>query len=279
MEILQEITLDFALIKGKAYPRINIIGLQRPSTYGPDDFFIIEKYTIDRGDLDQLSQAKKAEKYQAILYYMSGRLYMFSYIYMGGYDLGIEPEIIDIKEYIEKGIARLVDTETDTGRFLYIYRVSYKSFSDAGASSHVLGVEVATTKGEAGTGDFSGLGAAQYAITRGLGSLYRPNRDGIIVEKGIPMVHVGQRFHGPIEGPKENARRTAMLGTQEYLDETMDSMVESAEAFYADLVEFGDRIVGSTGGVGVALLTPEFDYYMNQFLFMDNEGYMNDGSA
>lgn len=282
MHILSDITLDFVSVSGKGYPRINILGLNRPTTYHPKDFFLMERHSILRTNLNQLSNANKAEKFQAVLYYISGKVYMSSQIYMGGYDLFGEPKIYDLKEYIEKGVARLVDTETDTSRYLYVYRIYYRNFDDVGSSSYVLGIEVGEIRGEASndlsTGMDPGAGGGK-PIMMGQGALYKSLSNGTIVEKGIPMVHVTQRYRGPIEGPKERARRTALLGTDEYLGESVDDMYDTTEAFYGDITEFGNRIVASVSGVGVGALAPEFDYYMNPYLFMDYELSMNDGTA
>jgi len=282
MHILTDITLDFVSVGGKGYPRINILELNRPTTYHPHDFFLMERFSILRDNLDQLSNARKAEKFQAVLYYISGKVYMSSQIHMGGYDLFGDPKIYDLKDYIEKGIARLVDTETDTARYLYVYRIYYKNFGDVGSSSYRLGVEVGEIGGEASTDMTTGMDPGSGGgnpIMMGHGSLYKTLSDGTIVEKGVPMVHVTQRYRGPIEGPKEQARRTALLGTDEYLGESADDMYDTTEAFYGDITEFGNRIVASVSGVGVGALAPEFDYYMNPYLFMDYELWMNDGTA
>jgi len=281
MEILTDITLDFVTVNGEGYPRINILGLNRPSSYSPDDFIVLEKYTIDRAALAQLNQAKKVERYQSVLYYISGRVYMSSQIYMGGYDLFDDPKVYDLTEFIEKGIARIVDSETDTQQYLYIYRIYYKNFSDVGSSKYVMGVNVGVVRGEGGK---SGLTptygtTGDMSIMQGAGTLYRTTPDGIMVEKGIASNHVTQRYRGPIEESKERARRTALLGTQEYLEATTDEMYSSSEILYDDIETFGNRIVVTTSGVGVAVLTPEFDYYMNPFLFMDDDLYMSDGST
>lgn len=280
MHILSDIALDFVPINGKGYPRINIIGLSRPLSYHPDDFIIMEKFIIDRQRLAEVNNAKKGEKHQALLYYLSDSVYMSSHIYMGGYDMFGEPLIYDLREYIEKGIARITDIEADTSHFLYIYRIYYKSFNDTGASSYRLGVEVGTIKGAAASNTIQQTGIdVENSPMMGNGTLYRHNKNGIIIEKGIPMVHVTQRYRGPIESSKEKARRTSLRASDEYLAHSIDETYQTTELLYDDLALFGNRLVGSSTGVGVGALAPEFDYFMNSFLFMEHDIYMNDGTT
>ena len=245
--------IEFIIIKDYGvYPKITMLDFSKPSNYSEDDYFLLEKYQIPRNSAEEMIIARRAVFTQQVMFYMNNQMYrvipvelgdpaiemgnqifMSKNLYMGGYTLQATPTFKDISDMVKNGTTSFIDIETDLSTYSYIYRIVYYNNGTSGASEYVM------------CGDASAIidqyESGEYETSRSE-SLYRYNTDGIIVEKGVPIPHVTNRYQGPIEQAKEEARRTAIYATQEYLDSLLDTTDTSISGIYNDIVSVGNQI-------------------------------------
>jgi hypothetical protein len=139
-----DIELDYAVLAGRVFPKIRIYDQIVPYYYNPSsDFFILEKYVIDPNDPVQMQVLENVIVGQITLYYMSATAYMSSFIWMASeeYDLGVEPERIDISRTFLAGTPYVIDLNAEIGTTLYIYRISSYYRGREWASHYVCRVE------------------------------------------------------------------------------------------------------------------------------------------
>lgn len=235
------------LIHGRVYPMITLPDLRKPSYVYGDDFFFLEKYEVPRTSDAFVANARAAARYQQVKYFMSDGIYMASYIYMGGYDVGVEPTWIDISSQILNGNGTIIDDTADVNHFLYIYRVVTMSNNTPCVSAYLIGIEsVEFNEQWENTADDLMDGLIVVKTSEGAGRLQRRSRDGTMVMKGFPMMTVNPRYRGPIEGCKENARR---INKDAALD-TFEIKIASLDAFLEDTFEI-------MGFLGAAATTTE----------------------
>lgn len=85
------------------------------------DLFHMYKFKIPAGNFD-------ADSFEGaggfITQYLNDNIYMGNQMFMGGYDIEEEPEIIDITNNIAQGSRRIIDSEVERG-YTYVYQVIY----------------------------------------------------------------------------------------------------------------------------------------------------------
>lgn len=245
------ITLDFVIIPGVGiFPKIYIKGLSRPS-FVSGDFVILEKFTIPRANTEVMTLARQAISTQSILYYMNHNLangmisqtFMSATLYMGRIDLTIDPVNTDVTQIINQGDSSIIDSETDLVNYTYIYRMYYRCNGTDGSSDYKICSESSTILNEYLNGN-----------TDTSGPLYRYRTSGILVEKGVPMVHTTNRYRGPIESDKEEARRTAVYNTIEYIDSTLTDMDSKIDELYSGISAVSRKAIST-----VIYKVPEYE--------------------
>ena len=82
--------------------------------------------------------------------------------------------------------------------------------------------------------------------TRNDGSLYRTDRYGRIVLKGLPVSVWNPRYNGPIEKGKENARRASIARAVDYMSDRVDTFSETIDGYMEDLTEIALDILEET---------------------------------
>ena len=230
------ITSDYITIRKRGvFPRINMVDFSKPTVFSNNDFFMLEKFAVERNSEAAMALASQAVSSQHVLYYMNQSVFMSSNIYMGGVDLQVDPQYIDISGFVHRGAPTMIDTETDLSRYTYIYRIFYLN-TDVPGTSQYVGCSTLSTLLE----EF----LLQNAIDNVYGSLYRYRDNGIIVEKGLPMMHTTERFRGPIEKVKGEARNTAIETGISYIEKKLDIVDESVETIYTKMSELESQIIG-----------------------------------
>lgn len=230
------ITTDYITIRKRGvFPRINLVDFSKPSTFSNSDFFLLEKFTIERNSETAMSLVSQAVISQQVLYYMNQNVYMSSNIYMGGVDLQVDPEYIDISGFVHRGAPTMIDTETDLTNYTYVYRVFYLNLDVSGSSQYAACSTLNTLLEEF---------LLQNTIDNVYGSLYRYRDNGIIVEKGLPMVHTTERFRGPIESSKEEARRTSIETGISYINSKLDAVDTNINSIYTKMEDFENQLIG-----------------------------------
>lgn len=223
-----DIELDYAVLAGRVFPKIRIYDQIVPYYYNPSsDFFILEKYVIDPNDPVQMQVLENVIVGQITLYYMSATAYMSSFIWMASeeYDLGVEPERIDISRTFLAGTPYVIDLNAEIGTTLYIYRISSYYRGREWASHYVAGLRDMPVSSGLDLDEYLGevlFRSEEGAFIRREGSLYRRDRYGNIITKGLPIMEVGRRYRGPIEPEKENASRNAILSALSNVVEWLD---------------------------------------------------------
>ena len=175
--------------------------------------------------------------HQSVVYYMYDGIYMATYYYMGEFDLGADPEFIDITDYFKYANDTIIDTDTDIADYLYVYRIIYKHNGLQFASDYLIG-QVSEFENEEDV-DPNSLTDDMLVVptSLGSGSLYRTSRDGTMVMKGFPMIAVSTRYRGPIESYKINCSAYAKASAIDIIDEKIGVIDDYTTGSFSKLQE------------------------------------------
>lgn len=231
-DLLTDIELTAIQIGEKYYPRLRILGMVKPLSISEDDYFLLEKFQIDKEDPDQMTALSQALTYQTVLYYMNVGIFMSSSIWMSEYDLLVAPQYLDIQDKFELGVQYLIDTDADIDKYLYVYRIIYYNIGTEGRSNYVAGVQYVDFREDAVKPDIFPI-----PVSSGTGELYREGRDGRIIVKGFPNILFNPRYKGPLEYEKAYGRRTAIFNTFTYISNKLGELETSISDMWSELVE------------------------------------------
>jgi hypothetical protein len=207
-ELFRDIELEAIVIGDVVSPRIHILSMSKPDVIYSSDYYLLEKFELDKENPDQMYALSMALTYQSVLYYMGTRIYMSASLWMSEWDLLVEPEYIDIKDKFEYGIQYLIDTDTDVDKYIYVYRIMAYHAGVESSSSYVAGVQyIDFLKSE------TLIDAPPISASSGRGTLYREDSDGKMIVKGLPGQLMNPRYNGPIEYEKEWARRRSIYNS------------------------------------------------------------------
>lgn len=247
MSLFDDISVGYVSIMGKIYPRISMEEADIPSNSGEIESVVLEKYTVSWTNSGTISDLANDQGEPIEIYYSGDHLFLDLSV-SSIIDLGAVYEY-DILDKVRIGLSSFVDSDTDLSEDMYVYRMTYELSGEiSGESNYVLAAEIPSGMGE-DTDIASILGnpltpqGSVYRMGKPRESLYQTPDNGIMVEKGIPMVHSTPRYRGPIELSKERARRTSLYGTQEYLELLLDEIEEDIVELSEDMTVLGNTIV------------------------------------
>lgn len=103
---------------------------------------LLERYEVPKEE-DVLNKLKDVVFRQQVLQYLGGKTaYMSSVFGMGGGDLSIDPDLIDITLALDNEYPRIVDTGIDQASNFYLYRIiTYGSPDFEMATRYVAGLD------------------------------------------------------------------------------------------------------------------------------------------
>jgi len=240
--LFDSISLGAVDIGGTTLPCIYIIPMRKPGHIAPEDYYLVERYELSKSNPVLMANLADAITYQKVLYYMSENIYMCSYLYMDGYDLGVEPTWIDIKDTFRDGDDQYIDTTADPANNYYVYRLVYCHDGVEVASEYVMGLQESSFSDEwESIADQLPEDLVAIRTSLGAGHLYRESRTGIMMMKGFPLGLMNPRYRGPIESAKENVRRYSKEVALEALEAKMDAI----EAYLSD--SYGELLTDGSG--------------------------------
>lgn len=130
-----------------------ILDRDYPETYNERDRFTLEKYELDLNDENIRFELRNAIKSQTVMQYMSEYLLMSSCFWMTpltnatdpekivrSADFGLNPELIDITEFIKSNNTRYLD-QTMREDHLYLYRIVYSYNFEVFCTDYVAAFE------------------------------------------------------------------------------------------------------------------------------------------
>lgn len=219
MDLFKDIELDSIVIGENIYPRIHIMSMIKPDSIYMDDYFLLEKFEIDKSNAEQMNALSQALTYQSVLYYMNESLYMTSSIWMSVYDLFVPPSYIDIQDKFELGVQYIIDTDANIDKYVYVYRIMYYSLGSSFSSSYIAGVQSV---------NFIYNNIIPFLtpikICDGEGALHRTDENGRIIVKGFPVSCWNPRYKGPIEYEKEKYRRVNIYNSFLYFNNKIEEI-------------------------------------------------------
>ena len=229
-DVFSDIELEAVLILENVYPRIYIMGLRKPDIIYDEDYYLLERYELDKTDTEQMEALANALTYQSVLFYMNESVYMSASIWMSEWDLMVEPIYYDIEDRFEHGVQYIIDTDTDVDRYIYVYRIMIYHAGIEYSSSYVAGVQyIDFVPSEALVNE-----PPIFAST-GEGTLYREDSNGKIVLKGLPGQLMNPRYRGPIEYDKEWARRVSISNSVNYVSTVLKDVEALLEESWGSL--------------------------------------------
>jgi len=247
MILFDDISVGYTSVLNKLYPRITAEDAVVPTTTGQITTMTLEKYTIPREDLAGLS-----------LYYTNGAKIIINYdenrIYASLILSNLNVSLLGTKigyDLITRWEARttsFIDSDADLENYMYIYRIACVTPSWSHNSSYTLAGLIPTSTSyeeelAALIGPILDRNGSIYREGKEAGTLYMPTDSGIMVEKGLAMVHASPRYRGPIELSKERARRTSIMGVQEYIEALTEEIESAISDVTGDLSLLGEALV------------------------------------
>lgn len=234
MSIFQDIELQPVTVNETVYPLIQLIGYIRPRVTDSDDFYLLERFTINRDDVDQMTALSHAITYQTVMYYMGESTYMSSSLWTSAYDLLTEPVYYDISSQITGGIDTLVDSNADIDTYLYVYRVFCMCNGVEETSSYVVGLQDIEIRESDVPEEL-----LPVDLNTGSGTVYRYSANGSRVVKGFAGLWFNARFMGPIEHDKDYARWATASRGLDYLDSIIDQAETIVSSMWDSLETIG----------------------------------------
>ena len=218
-ELFRDIELEAILLLENVYPRIYVLAMKKPEVIYDEDYYLLERYEVDKSNAEQMKALANALTYQSVLFYMNEKVYMSASIWMSEWDLQVDPVYYDIEDKFEHGVQYIIDTDTDVDKYIYVYRILIYHAGVEYSSSYVAGVQyIDFVPSEALVNE-----KPIFAST-GEGTLYREDSSGKIVLKGLPGQLMNPRYRGPIEYDKEWARRVSISNSINYVSTTLQEV-------------------------------------------------------
>lgn len=242
--LFDTISLGAVQVAGVTHPCIYIVPMRKPAHIYGTDYFLLEKYALNKADPVLMNTLVNVITYQKVQYYMSENIYMCTYMHMtDGYDLGVDPTWIDLYDTFHDGDDQYIDLDTNVDANYYVYRLVYRNGINEFASEYIMGLQ-ATNFSESweDIADILPEDLVGIRASHGTGRLYRTSRAGIMVMKGMPMMVTNPRYRGPIESAKETCRRYSKERTLSLLNSKMDSVDAFIAGVYDDMAEMGSEI-------------------------------------
>jgi len=122
--------------------KIVIDRINHPNTKTRVKNVLLYKYTIDMKDREKVEEIRNVITKQAVMQHVGSKTARVSKVFhIGGGNLMVEPDIININKAENNEYDYIIDVDTDITKYFYVYRVvSYGTYNNEYATSYVAGI-------------------------------------------------------------------------------------------------------------------------------------------